>query len=352
MKKSYIFLAAAALVLTACSKENEFEIEEQQTPVDFAAFSEGLTRSTTGTNLEDYHSNFGVWTYKTYNSQESTVMSHFKVVKKVTGEGESAVVTWKYAGETGSAAQVLKYWDKAASNYTFKAYAPYNSTNASISNDKKIVIASGQYAANQNIQTTLATTINTGAFSGTGAGSTTASTDWMTASVSRDAVNNVMGTGIVTLPFSHILSKVIVKFVKSDGFTPKIVITSASISGLWGTGNYNGTAWTVTGNSNSLDCATGTLAATEENEDPVPYYALECLEMPKASDVALKFNVAYKIGDDNEVFTVTNADITGITSFASGYNYTITVTIGPNPIEFDATVSTWTNGSNGQVAVP
>ena len=65
---------------------------------------------------------------------------------------------------------------------------------------------------------------------------------------------------------------------------------------------------------------------------------MEYLVLPSADDP--NFNINYTI--DGESFDVVDATITGITEFVASTVYTLTVTVGPNPIHFDATVSAWT----------
>lgn len=339
MKKSFIILAAAALVLTGCSNNDVKDNIETEVPMNFQPYSENITRSTTNGNLEAYHSKFGVWAYKTVSDTKKDVMIHYEVDKQGT-----ETVTWKYDGVGTN--QYLKYWDKAASKYNFYAYAPYTST-VQLTASNTIQIASGQYAANENIQSTWATTLNTAKFSGIGAGSTSASTDWM---VATPYERTPVTTDIVSLEFKHILSKVVVRIKKKDQFTPKITVKTASLSGVYGTGSYNGTAWTASGEKVNINCLSNTeLPATESTDTPEEYYTLESLVIPATTTPT--FNIKYTIGNDPEEFIVTNAEIKTITDFASGYNYLITVTVGPDPIEFDATVTDWDDADNSEVTV-
>ena len=355
MKKSYLILAAVAATFAACSQNEVItEITEQEVPIGFETFSDLATKASTSTNLEDYYTTFGVWGYKTYGGTESAVMAHYKVI--YNDDNGSGSADWDYDGDHAPSGQYLKYWDKMASQYRFDAYAPY-SANASIANHA-ISIASGQYAANQNLQTTLSETQNTSVFSGDGTTSTTASTDWMTATYTRTATAPVtgsparMGTEVVPLAFSHILSKVVVVVKTKVNFPKTINITAISLNNVYGTGAYDGSAWTTSGTAVSVSGATGSISDSDltdaVNNDL--YYAIECLVMPQGT-AAPKFSVTYTIGSDPEVFDVSQVDITGISSFEAGTVYTITATIGPDPINFDCTVTNWTTGDAGSVTV-
>lgn len=349
MKKSLLIIAATSLVV-ACM-ENDFVNETAETPIGFETYSGLALKSSSALTLETYHQTFGVWGYKTVGT-ESTVMDHYKVIyNDANGNGSH---DWDYDGDNAPSGQYLKYWDKTASQYRFDAYAPYNNTNASITNHV-ISIESGEYAANENLQATLSETLNTDVFSGVGATSTTASTDWMTASVTRNASGNpaTMSSELVTLSFSHLLTKVIVAVKTKVDFPKTINISSLSINNVYGTGSYNGTAWTASGTAKSVAGVVGSIQDAEktDNANTHNYYAIECLVMPQAT-AAPTFSVTYTIGDDPEEFVVTGKSISNITSFAAGTVYTITATIGPDPIHFDCTLTQdWTADNTGSVTV-
>ena len=360
MKKSLFIIAAAALVVGCASNDVKNDIT-QEIPIGFDSYSNLATKASTSTDLETYHTTFGVWGYKTVSGTETPVMQRtvevnnenvirsYQVTYDNSGNGSA---DWDYDGTAGTAlGQFLKYWDKTASKYQFDAYAPY-SDNASISNHV-ISIASGQYAANQNLQTSFSETLNTSVFTGTGATNQTASTDWMTAApYVRNASNGVMSSDIVNLAFSHILSKVIIVVKTKDDFPFNITINSLSLNNVYGTGSYSGSTstWTTSGSATSVDGVVGTMTAsttaTKHN-----YYSIECLVMPQAT-AAPKFSVNYTIGSDPEIFDVSEATITNVTSFVAGTVYTITATIGPDPINFDCTLSAdWTGNTTGAVTV-
>jgi hypothetical protein len=357
MKKSIFIIAATALVISCASNDVKNDILQEEMSIGFDSFSSLATKSSSAANLEAYHQTFGVWGYKTVNASESAVMERivssvsksYQVKYNDSGNGSA---DWDYDGTAGSAlGQFLKYWDKTASKYQFDAYAPY-SDNASISNHV-ISIANGQYAANENLQATLSETLNTEVFSGDGSTSTTASTDWMmpAASYIRNASGtpSTMSSDIVNLDFKHILSKVIIVVKTKDNFPFNITLNSLSLNNVYGSGSYNGTAWTTSGSAVSVNGVVGemTKSTTATNHK---YYTIECLVMPQAT-AAPKFSVNYTIGEDPEIFNVVEQSISGITSFAAGTAYIITATIGPDPINFDCTVTDWTANEAGSVTV-
>ena len=358
MKKSLFIIAATALIVSCATNDIKNDVVNDA-PIGFDSYSNLATKSSSSGNLEDYHTTFGVWGYKTVTrnnaATEEAVMERevnnvsksYKVTNDDNGNGSA---DWDYDGTDGTAlGQFLKYWDKTASKYQFDAYAPY-SDNASISNHV-ISIAAGQYAANENLQASLSETLNTAVFSGTGVTSASASTDWMmpASSYIRNAANGTMSNAIVDLEFKHMLSKVILVVKTKDNFPFNITLNSLSLDNVHGSGSYNGSAWTTTASAVSVAGKVGTMTKSETNAQH-KYYSIECLVIPQAT-AAPKFSVNYKIGSDPEIFDVKETAIEHITSFAAGTVYTITATIGPDPINFDCTVTDWTADNTGSVTV-
>ncbi|MBO4561590.1 MAG: fimbrillin family protein [Bacteroidaceae bacterium] len=351
MKKTTFIIVATALVISCANNDVKNDIVNE-IPIGFETYSSLATKGTSALTLESYHTTFGVWGYKTVSGSESAVMAHYKVIYN-DANGSNATYKWNYDGTNAPSGQYLKYWDKAASQYRFDAYAPHSS-NASIT-DHVISIASGQYAANENIQATLNETLNTTKFSGTGSTAANASTDWMTATTTRTAVSPAtIATDVVNLSFSHLLTKVIVAVKTKTDFPKDINITSISLNNVFGTASYNGSVWSTAGSTAvNVPGRTGTISDAEKTDgaNNHVYYSIECLVIPQASATPT-FSVTYTIGNDPEVFTVTAAAITGISAFAAGTVYTITATIGPEPIHFDCALSSdWTPGSAGSVTV-
>lgn len=320
MKKNYFLLAATTMMFAACAQTdmvNEVVTEEAPQAIGFETFANKQTRNSASTVLEDYHKTFGVWAFKTPSGgTESTVMPNYQVMNDDNGTGSK---DWDYDGTNKPTGQVLKYWDKLAS-YKFYAYAPYAATGVSIDNTTKYIsIAAGEYAANENLQAgNWGTGLNNKVFE--------TSTDWMIATtVSRaagecDLVNEV---------FSHTMSKLVVAIQSSIANT---IVKSVSINNVHGTGSYTTqtSKWTTTGTAKSISGVTGTIASQN-----TPYYSMEYLLIPSQDDPTL--SIEYEINGDT--YTVTNAAITPITAFEENYSYTLTVKIGLDPIEFDATVN-------------
>lgn len=324
-------MAAAAMMFAACSQSdvlNEVQVQEEAQAIGFSTYSNKSTRAIADTDLEKYHETFGVWTFKTYDGTTTTVMPNYQVNKPTSGD------TWVY---DGVGTQELKYWDKRAS-YTFHAYAPYASGVAIDGATKAISIPNGQYAANENLQEAFSEALNTNDFTGVGGNVDNASTDWMVADVISRGVNE---TSLVVENFRHTMAKLIVCFETEDTFEETITLNSVSVDNVYGTGSYNGTAWTATGTAKSIGGQVGDIVKEKT------YYSMEYLLIP--SNEAPKFNVNYTINGDT--YDVKDATIDGITKFEANTIYTLTVTISADPIEFDANVVNWKYNVSGSVTI-
>ena len=328
MKKSYLMMAAAVAMLTACSQTdvlNETQVQEEAQAIGFSTYSNKVTRAIADTDLET----FGVWAYKTYEGTGTSIMANYQVNKPALGDE-----TWVYAG-VGE--QKLKYWDKRAS-YKFYAYAPYAAGVTIDETSKAISIPEGEYAANENLQATFSEVLNTNDFSGTGASRLTESTDWMVADVISRGIGE---NGLVVENFRHTMSKLIVCFKTENDFSDKITLNSVFVNDVYGTGSYNGTAWTAAGTAKSIKGKVGDIVKEKT------FYSMEYLLIP--SDKAPTFSVNYTINGDT--YVVENAVIDGINKFESNTVYTLTVTISADPIEFDATVVDWQYKVPGSVTI-
>lgn len=333
MKKNYFMLAAAALMFAACAETdfvNPVPVNEGEV-IGFETFANNSTRALDGSDLEKYTTTFGVWAYKTpTGGSEINVMDNYEV-ENISGN-------WVYASQGPSSDQVLKYWDKLAS-YEFFAYAPYQASGVTIASDV-ISIADGEYAANENLQKTWDTSLNnTANFSGTGA-ATDKSTDWM---VATKIVRAAAANDIVNETFYHTMSKLVVILKSTVANTD---VTSVSVGNVYGSGKCVITpttsavtaTWTPSGAVKSISGVTGEI--TDIDED---YYSMEYLLIPSAT--VPTFSINYEI--NGEPYIVTNTAISAITSFKENTIYTLTVTIGPNPIVFDATTTPYSTDAPG-----
>lgn len=325
MKKNYFMLAAATMMFAACAETdlvNEINEAEAQYAIGFETFSNKVTRalsSTDAVKLEKYHTSFGVWAYKTVDTDKE-VMGNYKV--QTTDDG----ATWVYAGVGG---QTLKYWDKQASGYDFYAYAPYAEAGVTINNGV-ISITDGEYAARENLQSTWSTELNKSDFS--------TDTDWMIADPIEDRTDYV---NTVDEVFKHTMSKLIVILNSTDVATgTEVEVTNVSVNNVHGKGEFNGTKWTASDTGKSIEGKVGKFESTAN------YYSMEYLLIPSDDDPT--FSITYKVNGDT--CTVTETAIKDITGFVGNTCYTLTATIGLQPIKFIATAVDFTQ-AGGSVSI-
>jgi len=117
MKKSYLTIAIAAISFAACT--NEVLIEEPVIEDVEIGFAEGFIDKTTKAELtnswfaNDDENSFGVYGYKgttqLYGKTDGTAAEEVKWSKTDKD--------WKHT--------TVRFWDKAATNYEFYAYAPF-----------------------------------------------------------------------------------------------------------------------------------------------------------------------------------------------------------------------------------
>lgn len=128
MKKSYLMIAAAVAMFTACEDNDTFRKDIQNNgsengeAIGFTSFTEKVTKAENSESLYtwtffDHQQSFQVWARK--NNQPTKEIFDGTTVT-VTKEGN----TYKYAYSPD------RYWDKLAEKYYFYAAAPAPETNA------------------------------------------------------------------------------------------------------------------------------------------------------------------------------------------------------------------------------
>lgn len=325
MKKNYFILAAAATLFAACAETDVLvdlsEKENAPKAIGFESFANKTTRHTNVNTMNTYHTTFGVYGY---NDVDGLFMENYQVSYANSAWGYNGLK----GGTDGSTDQNTKYWNKLTS-YDFYAYAPY--TVGVTYENGTLVIPSGDYAATQNLQATFSQEQNTSTFS--------TDKDWMVAA----SVNDYTYSQGITVPFtfSHMLSKLVVA-VKTTG-NESIAVESLSIKGgTYKTGSYDGTVWDPS-NDTELIGVVGDITVKDE-----PYYSMEYLLIP-TSTAAPKLSITYEL--NGQTYTQSDLPVTNITSFAANTCYTLTVTIGLEPIQFSATAGTWSADTNGSVSI-
>ena len=287
--------------------------------------------------LSDHMESMGVWGWQT--TQEGVTERLFQN-QNVTFS--TSLDKWTYSP--------LKYWE-AKSTYKFFAYAPHSSTDpgvtASIDPNTHSINLTGVTLKGYN-------TIDSGVPSPPGNFGTVPDIDWM-----LDRTGQSM-TGIyrteVIFNMQHILSKLSVRVRRSTSFLPDSIISinidSLKLGSFVSQGDF----------VQSIDNTSLTLPVEWTPVDTMPRYTvtsakhvsipdsavfvLESLLIPQHVDGSQYIRVWYNIGNSggyishiDNIFSLNEL----FAGFEAGKSYVITVTIGPDPIRFDAGVQDWNN---------
>jgi len=135
MKKSYLMIAAAATLLTACMDNDTFnEVDTLEVPIGFnativnkvtrAEITTAYLRGVEATQANQVYHDFGVFGYKASQSNYP-LFDDEQVTVSRTGSGSEQdpyVYDWTHS--------TVRFWDKNNNaTYTFYAYAPYGAYN-------------------------------------------------------------------------------------------------------------------------------------------------------------------------------------------------------------------------------
>ena len=392
MKKSYLMIAAVAL-FTACSDTDTFKeavSDNTQQPLSFSAYA-GKNTKAKGDNsayLQDFYDSFSVFGFKTItrtelNDQnvEEDVDKNEPVFYDVPVEyfdedkagdpvykNSKPSTEWVKQNETFSAGwyyESVRFWDKMAKGYEFFAVAPYvESGEYSVAaGDENVKIKTSASPYDISTEKNLAIVNNVPksknlSYYGF-------DRDYMVAGKITRPINNVL-TGLVELEFKHVLAKLNIKIKLGDEYIGKqeLTVNELKINGLAQKGYYEGasdlTGWTITNDRYYRDIKEN-LSLTDKTTNYSEYYWLETLMFPQtatckkvgaqptATDLSdMYLYVNYHIGEENfEVYYdfasiwMSTATVNGTFAFAQGNEYNLTITLGPEPIKFDASVVVW-----------
>jgi hypothetical protein len=386
MKKSYLMIAAAAALFAACSDTDTIKesIEDNNPqPFTFSAYADKVTKGTNSSSLQDFYTVFGVYGFK--NVTRNSVATDETVFENVPNEFFATDVqgstVYKTAGTKPSDEwaftanswyyEDVRYWDKMANSYSFFAIAPYEATPAPALDVKATYdnIKIGSSSDKYDISTE-----NNLAIAGTPTAVPQAALTY--SGFKKDymlAAKNASTTSDVTLVFKHILAKLNVKIVKSETYKGKqeLKINELKIEGLAKKGyfayntNFTTKGWT-TDETYARDIATdySLTAATNYNG----CYWLESLMFPQTTTCSILgaqatdddmddmyLYIKYQIGSETyeayydfaAIWIGNNAAVNDTFSFAQGSEYTLTLTVGPDPIHFAAQVTQWAQVESG-----
>ena len=385
MNKNFLFLAASATVLASCAQTEKINNDLQDTTepkvIGFSSFSEKATKGDVNdaNNLEYYHSTFAV--YGTKQSKNDATDIQYLFGGEATAAGTQNGVTCSY--QDASLPAVLgdwryddpRYWDKQA-KFDFIAYAPvstdnpiryyYNAANALVGDASNEFQTTATYTLDgTNLQLAPTTAEKVRGFNVENG----EDLDLMV-SEHPSQIDGAAHGEYVDLIFRHILSKFNVKIAKGEGLNNSTVkVKEITITGLDDSGTYTSSTYsagTSTGwASSSVDNAY-TLSNTTETilnsgdytttpgvfTPGAPHFFIESLVIPQSItdgqvEVTIKYSIESTVSSLTQDFTnkFDLYDIADLRSLKEGYNYTLTCTIQPDLIKFDAKASTWTGVS-------
>ena len=376
MRKSFLIIAAAAMLASCWETEKigkDYVNEENPTVIGFNTVSEKATRATASeTDLEYYHNSFNVYSTKTSNNvtdatPEVVFDGNLEADLISFDSTRMAPNNWTYSP--------YRYWDKQAT-YAFVAVAP-NSKIVKYSKSENVADNAGTFVTTnttgytlvgQNLQTSNAPAdaeIRKG-FTGANGGDT----DIMTSGkITRNGANPAED---VNLEFHHILAKLNIAIAKDPTFdNVKVIIRKVQVVGLDDNGTYyEGTsdtesAWTSSKVNDDYkllwENANGKeLPGSTDEANGKKLYFIESLIMPQSIEQNVekliidytivtetreeKYNYELKFddGQNNKVFE----------NFRERNNYTVSLTVRPNIITFDASATLWVDQNSDHIVTP
>lgn len=370
--KKIMILAAIAAAAISCSKT--FEVNEAigESPIGFNTWNDVLTKArTNGTGTSSFANNemFGVYGTKLVSATPYEVFNGAAIKATV-----SESVSWNYNDPSD-----IKYWDPAATSYTFYAALPSSMVTAynSLTADQKTDIG-GAYSANGKFY---------GSF--TFNDPTAITNDVMIAS--EKTVTSGSFKQEVQLAFNHIASCVSLVAKKDAALSGATVkVTGVKFKNVKKSGNFHVTAYSTTPsvtwsnqsgfieteassqiyNVNIGGDKTITAYSTYQEGhgvdattgDPNAIFGGLVFLPQTFTDGTEQMLISYtiKVGDEPaNVYTDVPVDLydfmssdsnnnsagSNVSSWDFGKHYTYTITIGANAIQFSASVNAWTASS-------
>lgn len=403
MKKSLIFAATAAVVLSACAKVDTYKVSEQEA-VSFGVYAgKAATKAVSGTDygtvtttsLQGSSNGFGVFGYYTDAANyASSTKANFMYNQQVTYSGSA----WTYSP--------VKYWpnEHGASaistevdKLTFLAYAPFVA-NKDIAGDKGVSITdkAGSAAADEGIIAMTANNVAGDAvltfkvpasaeeqidlLYGT-LGAKSVNVDGVEEGTVGGAIENLTKektNGKINILFKHALAKIAIDIKDVvDAVSPvtsvdpasdgtKVVVKSLTLKGTIGTDGklnlYTG-AWSDTASGASFDVTPlpsdiysgATAPTTYPTVDGVKETGLgtgntiDLMVVPATGAEITGVEITYYIctedpqleGGVSIVKNVISKDLGTAITIEQGKQYGLNVLLGLTSIKLDATVEDW-----------
>ena len=360
--KKVVSLFVIALLMVSCNQEAVLVETPEVTPevarpIGFDTFVDKSSRAAgeNSTALNDFYPAFCVYGWKTVDGTTTPIFENYSVsyVDDAAMYEKNYAAEWGKDFEEGWYYQNLRYWDKMASGYQFCAYAPVAATGVVCSKEGQITIGSSTAPVTVETKNLMATPAEKLAFTGF-------EYDYMTATAGYDGTKTN-----VTLNFQHLQAKLNIRIRLNESVTTAqaVTITEIGVHNLGNKGYYDNKAtegvvsgWKLTTADADYVPAVTTDYPINGSDSKSGYYVLEQLILPQTIQTAATTEpslselaeaclyVEYTIGD--EVFKSFSplANIFASTDtykLEGGKQYTVTVIVGPSPIEFTADVAEW-----------
>ena len=366
--KRVIYLLAAVALTASCTQneilvDTENSVPEQPSRIGFATFVNKSTRATgeNSTSLNDFYPTFKVYGWKTVGNATSDVFENVAVGYYDTEADNDYIpgAEWGEDIETGWYYDNIRYWDNMATAYLFCAYTPAPAGVAiDCESDGTITIGTETAPVTVDDTNLMDTPAESLAYTGF-------VTDYMTATSKEEA-------SPVTLNFQHLQAKLNIRIKLAEAITTAqdVSVQKIEVHNLGDKGYYTNaldandkaagvSGWTITESSSQyVPTADNVYSLNNANGNFHNHYVLEQLilpqtidkytgnEMPSLSEYGEAcIYVEYKIGEEKfkSYSPLANIFTDGDTySFEGGKQYTLNITVGPDPIEFEPNVKEWT----------
>jgi len=347
-------LALAGIILTVvgCAYEDTFrDVREQGAQGDDLAisFSNGVienpVKKTRAVTLLSGHTHsMGVWGWLTTPEGDT---ERLFINQEVTFSAPEA--KWTYSP--------VKYWEQR-NTYRFCAYAPHSSQVP----DVKFSIDSATHAFSfKGVTLQGCNTIDGGVPELPSNFSNVADVDWMIDRTGQSMAG--INRSEVVFNMQHILSKICVR-LRRGNYQPAskitVVIDSLRIGDFICQGDFTqaltDSAKALAAEWTPIDTLPRyTLTAQEGVTVPdQPIYVIESLLIPQSITQDQTLSIWYRIGKPGHYMSRMDDSISLKSLFGrveAGKNYVITITIGPEPIKFDAGVQDWNNHAETENAL-
>ena len=343
---SRLTLAGIILTVAGCAYDDTVRDLREQAAVDEGlaiSFSNGvienpIKRTRAVTLLSDHTESMGVWGWQT---TPEGVTERLFLNQEVTFSAPEA--KWTY--------NPVKYWEQK-STYRFCAYAPHSSRVPEV----EFAIDSATHAFSfKGVTLQGCNTISNGGVPELPSNfSNVADVDWMI-DRSGQSMAGINRTEVV-FNMQHILSKLCIRLRRGD-YQPAskitVIIDSLRIGNFICQGDFTqamtdsvkalAAEWTPIDTLPRYNLEISNVTVPDQ-----PIYVIESLCIPQRITSDHTLSIWYRIGKPGHYMSRMDDSLSLkslFNSFDAGKSYMISITIGPDPIKFDAGVNDWSSYS-------